>query len=164
MNELAYGENPGAATLAEESTAWPMVSRPTYLGGLGFGYKWNMGWMHDTLEYMAEDPLYRSYHHDKLTFSLVYAFGENFVLPLSHDEVVHGKKPLIDKMPGDAWRRFANLRLYYAFTCMAIPERNYSVHGRGVRPGAGVDPRRRSAVVRVEQPYEPGRPESWCGT
>ncbi len=115
MNELAYGENPGAATLAEESTAWPMVSRPTYMGGLGFGYKWNMGWMNDSLEYMSEDPLYRSYHHDKLTFSLVYAFGENFVLPLSHDEVVHGKKPLIDKMPGDEWRRFANLRLYYAF-------------------------------------------------
>jgi 1,4-alpha-glucan branching enzyme len=115
LNELTYSEEPGTATLAEESTAWPMVSRPTSMGGLGFGYKWNMGWMHDTLSYMAEDPINRSYHHDELTFSLVYAFNENFVLPLSHDEVVHGKGSLINKMPGDEWQRFANLRLYYAF-------------------------------------------------
>jgi 1,4-alpha-glucan branching enzyme len=115
MNELVYAEHPGAATFAEESTAWPMVSRPTSMGGLGFGYKWNMGWMHDTLQYMAEEPIHRSYHHDELTFSLIYAFNENFVLPLSHDEVVHGKRSLISKMPGDDWQKFANLRLYYAY-------------------------------------------------
>jgi 1,4-alpha-glucan branching enzyme len=114
-NELVYAEQPGAQTLAEESTAWPMVSRPVSMGGLGFGYKWNMGWMHDSLQYMSEDPIHRSYHHDEITFSLVYAFNENFVLPLSHDEVVHGKGSLINKMPGDEWQKFANLRLYYAF-------------------------------------------------
>ncbi len=115
-NELVYEHAPGAVTIAEESTAWPMVSRPTYMGGLGFGYKWNMGWMHDSLQYMQEDPINRSYHHDRLTFSLVYAFNENFVLPLSHDEVVHGKGSLINKMPGDEWQRFANLRAYHGFT------------------------------------------------
>ncbi len=115
FNEVAYAEHPGSVTIAEESTAWPMVSRPTSLGGLGFGFKWNMGWMHDSLQYISEDPLHRSYHHDKITFSLIYAFNENFVLPLSHDEVVHGKGSLVDKMPGDEWQRFANLRLYYAF-------------------------------------------------
>src|SRR5215472_16883640 len=92
-----------------------MVSRPTYLGGIGFGYKWNMGWMHDTLDYMSKDPIYRSYHHNKLTFSLMYAFSENFILPLSHDEVVYGKGSMIAKMPGDEWRKFANLRLLYGF-------------------------------------------------
>jgi 1,4-alpha-glucan branching enzyme len=115
MNELVYEHAPGAVTIAEESTAWPMVSRPVYMGGLGFGYNWNMGWMHDSLEYMQEDPLHRSYHHDKLTFSLVYSFNENFVLPLSHDEVVHGKGTLIGRMPGDEWQKFANLRAYYGF-------------------------------------------------
>ena len=114
-NELVFGRHPGATTLAEESTAWPMVSRPTSVGGLGFGYKWNMGWMHDSLQYMSEDPINRGYHHDEITFSLAYAFGENFVLPLSHDEVVHGKRSLIEKMPGDEWRKFANLRAYYGF-------------------------------------------------
>jgi len=114
-NELVYREFPAAVTVAEESTAWPMVSRPTYLGGLGFGYKWNMGWMHDTLEYMAKDPIHRKYHHDKLTFGLLYAFSENFILPLSHDEVVHGKGSLLGKMPGDRWQKFANLRAYLAF-------------------------------------------------
>ena len=110
MNESVYREHPDIMTVAEESTAWPMVSRPTSMGGLGFGMKWNMGWMHDTLSFMKEDPVHRSYHLDKLTFSLVYAFNENFVLPLSHDEVVYGKGSLIGRMPGDDWQKFANLR------------------------------------------------------
>jgi 1,4-alpha-glucan branching enzyme len=115
MNELAFGEHPGTTTAAEESTAWPGVSRPVYAGGLGFGFKWNMGWMHDTLDYMRQDPIHRRYHHSALSFGLLYAFTENFILPLSHDEVVHGKGSLIGKMPGDRWQRFANLRAYYGF-------------------------------------------------
>jgi 1,4-alpha-glucan branching enzyme len=114
MNELVFGES-GATSVAEESTAWPMVSRPVYVGGLGFGFKWNMGWMHDTLHYISLDPIHRKYHHNNLTFGLLYAYHENFVLPLSHDEVVHGKGSLISKMPGDLWQRFANLRAYFAF-------------------------------------------------
>ncbi|MBV9521720.1 MAG: 1,4-alpha-glucan branching protein GlgB [Alphaproteobacteria bacterium] len=115
MNELAFGRVGGATTVAEESTAWPAVSRPTSTGGLGFGFKWNMGWMHDTLQYIRQDPIHRKYHHNNLTFGFLYAFHENFVLPLSHDEVVHGKGSLIGKMPGDRWQRFANLRAYYGF-------------------------------------------------
>ena len=115
MNELAYGQSPGIMTVAEESTAWPGVSRPTWAGGLGFGYKWNMGWMHDTLEYMGLDPAHRSWHHHQMTFGLLYAFSENFVLPLSHDEVVHGKGSILTRMPGDTWQKFANLRAYYGF-------------------------------------------------
>lgn len=115
FNELMHGEYPGLTTHAEESTAWPMVSRPTYLGGLGFTFKWNMGWMHDMLQYMSKDPIYRKYHHNHLTFSLLYAFHENFILPFSHDEVVHGKRAMLDKMPGDLWQKFANLRLLYAY-------------------------------------------------
>jgi len=115
MNEVIYGREPGIVSAAEESTAWPGVSRPTYLGGLGFGFKWNMGWMHDTLGYFQQDPIYRRYHHHELTFSLMYAFSENFILPLSHDEVVHGKGSLYSKMPGDRWQKLANLRALYAF-------------------------------------------------
>ena len=115
FNELVFEEAPGATTAAEESTAWPMVSAPTYLGGLGFGFKWNMGWMHDTLRYMSLDPVHRKHHHNDLTFGLLYGFSENFILPISHDEVVHGKGSLLGKMPGDAWQRFANLRAYYGF-------------------------------------------------
>jgi 1,4-alpha-glucan branching enzyme len=115
MNEDAYKEHPETQTIAEESTAWPGVSKPTYVGGLGFGMKWDMGWMHDTLEYMQHDPIHRRYHHDKLTFRSLYAFSENFVLPLSHDEVVHGKGSLLGKMPGDEWQRFANLRLLLGY-------------------------------------------------
>jgi 1,4-alpha-glucan branching enzyme len=115
MNEAVYGKEPGRITFAEESTSWPKVSAPVYDGGLGFGFKWNMGWMHDTLQYLARDPVHRKFHHNDLTFGLMYAFTENFVLPLSHDEVVHGKGTLIAKMPGDGWQKFANLRAYYAF-------------------------------------------------
>jgi 1,4-alpha-glucan branching enzyme len=115
LNETVYGDYSGAQTIAEESTAWPMVSRPTYLGGLGFGMKWMMGWMHDVLDYFSRDPVFRKFSHDELTFSLWYAFHENFMLPLSHDEVVHGKGSLVGKMPGDEWQRFANLRLLYGY-------------------------------------------------
>lgn len=115
MNELVFGSFPGATTAAEESTAWPAVSRPIYTGGLGFGYKWNMGWMHDTLRYMSKEAVHRRWHHNDLTFGLLYAFSENFILPLSHDEVVHGKGSLIGKMSGDDWQKFATLRAYYAF-------------------------------------------------
>jgi 1,4-alpha-glucan branching enzyme len=115
LNEVAHSRVPGVISAAEESTAWPGVSRPTYLGGLGFGFKWNMGWMHDTLGYFQQDPVYRRYHHHELTFSLMYAFSENFILPLSHDEVVHGKGALLAKMPGDRWQQLANLRALYAY-------------------------------------------------
>ena len=115
MNEVVYGAHPGVMTIAEESTAWPGVSRPVYVGGLGFGFKWNMGWMHDTLDYFSKEPVYRRYHHNELTFGLLYAFSENFCLPLSHDEVVHGKGSLLNKMPGDRWQKAANLRALYAW-------------------------------------------------
>ncbi|MDF1564596.1 MAG: 1,4-alpha-glucan branching protein GlgB [Deltaproteobacteria bacterium] len=114
MNEVIFSEHPGVQTWAEESTAWPGVSRPTYLGGVGFGFKWDMGWMHDTLKYFREDPIHRRWHHHQLTFRGLYAFSENFALPLSHDEVVHGKGSLLGKMPGDAWQKRANLRLLFA--------------------------------------------------
>ncbi len=115
LNEMAYGEFPGIQTFAEESTAWPMVSRPVDVGGLGFGFKWDMGWMHDTLRYLAHEPIHRRFHHSELTFRAIYAFTENYCLPLSHDEVVHGKGSLLEKMPGDRWQQLANLRLLYGY-------------------------------------------------
>lgn len=115
FNEAAYGEFPDILTVAEESTAWPMVSKPTYMGGLGFGQKWMMGWMHDSLEYFKKDPVHRKYHQNEVTFSIMYAFTENFMLPLSHDEVVHGKGSIYGRMPGDEWQKFANLRLLYGY-------------------------------------------------
>ena len=115
LNEAVYRDHPAVQTIAEESTAWPMVSRPTYVGGLGFGMKWNMGWMHDTLAYFAREPVYRKHHQDQLTFSIWYAFQENFMLPLSHDEVVHGKGSMLGRMPGDDWQKFANLRALYGY-------------------------------------------------
>jgi 1,4-alpha-glucan branching enzyme len=115
LNQEVYKEYPGIQTIAEESTSWPTVSRPIYLGGLGFGLKWDMGWMHDTLKYFALDPIHRKYHHNQLTFRMLYGFTENFVLPLSHDEVVHGKGSLIQKMAGDEWQKFANLRLLFGY-------------------------------------------------
>jgi 1,4-alpha-glucan branching enzyme len=115
MNEACYGLHPGIVTIAEESTAWPGVSQPVFAGGLGFGFKWNMGFMHDTLAYLQRDPVHRRHHHQEITFGLLYAFSENFVLPLSHDEVVHGKGTLLSKMAGDDWQKLAGLRAYYGF-------------------------------------------------
>ena len=115
LNTVTHAEHPGTMVLAEESTSWPQVTRPVYVGGLGFSMKWNMGWMHDSLQYMHQDPVYRHFHHDQLTFGLLYAFTENFLLPFSHDEVVHGKGSMVNKMPGDEWQRFANLRLLYSY-------------------------------------------------
>jgi 1,4-alpha-glucan branching enzyme len=115
VNATVYKRVPGAVTIAEESTAWPGVTRATHLGGLGFGFKWNMGWMHDTLGYISREPIFRQYHHNAMTFSMMYAYSENFVLPLSHDEVVHGKGSLLNKIPGDRWQKMATLRALYAF-------------------------------------------------
>ncbi|MGR9101008.1 MAG: alpha amylase C-terminal domain-containing protein, partial [Gammaproteobacteria bacterium] len=115
LNTVTHNQHPGTMVMAEESTSWPQVTRPTWTGGLGFSMKWNMGWMHDILVYMSKDPVYRKHHHDQLTFGMLYAFSENFILPFSHDEVVHGKGSMLNKMPGDEWQRFANLRLLYTF-------------------------------------------------
>jgi 1,4-alpha-glucan branching enzyme len=115
LNVQTHGQHPGTMTVAEESTAWPGVTRPVHLGGLGFTYKWNMGWMHDMLVYVSQDPIYRPWYHNDLTFSLLYAFTENFILPFSHDEVVYGKRAMLDKMPGDAWQKRATLRALYGY-------------------------------------------------
>jgi 1,4-alpha-glucan branching enzyme len=128
LNTMVHEEFPGALTIAEESTSWPMISRPVYLGGLGFSMKWNMGWMNDTLSYFEHDPIHRQYHHNKLTFGQLYAYSENFVLPFSHDEVVHGKHALLEKMPGDAWQKFANLRLLMTYQ-MTTPGKKLNFMG-----------------------------------
>ncbi len=146
MNELVYANFPRRSRSPRNSTAWPMVSRPTYLGGLGFGYKWNMGWMHDTLAYMSKEPVHRKFHHDKLTFGLLYAFSENFILPLSHDEVVHGKGSLLGKMPGDRWQKFANLRAYFAFM-YTQPGKKLLFMGGEFAPGKRMEPRRQPGLA-----------------
>jgi hypothetical protein len=150
LNAMVHAEFPGALTIAEESTAWPMVSRPTYVGGLGFSMKWNMGWMNDSLRYFHRDPIYRRWHHNELTFGQVYAYSENYVLPFSHDEVVHGKGSLIGKMPGDAWQRFANLRLLLAWQSLHAGQ-EADVHGRRVRPAARMVGRPRTRLGLVER-------------
>jgi 1,4-alpha-glucan branching enzyme len=134
LNVMVHDEFPGALTLAEESTSWPMVSRPVYVGGLGFSMKWNMGWMNDTLSYFEHDPVHRRYHHDQLTFGQLYSYTENFVLPFSHDEVVHGKRSLLDKMPGDAWQKFANLRLLFTYQ-MSYPGKKLNFMGNEIGQG-----------------------------
>ncbi len=134
-NKAGYAARAGFMMIAEESTAWPGVSKPVYAGGLGFGFKWNMGFMHDTLQYFAREAVHRKYHHDEITFGLLYAFSENFVLPLSHDEVVHGKGSLLTKMAGDDWQKFANLRAYYAFM-WGYPGKNSLFMGRNLPSAA----------------------------
>ena len=155
LNELCHHEHPGILTIAEESTSWSGVSRPTYLGGLGFSLKWNMGWMNDTLRYMSKDPVYRKYEHGSLTFSMIYAFSENFILPLSHDEVVHGKGSLLDKMPGDLWQKFANLRLLYALH-VRPPGQEAAVHGERDRAVARMEPRREPRLAPAPVARPPG--------
>ena len=173
-NEVVHGREPGVISAAEESTAWPGVSRPTYLGGLGFGFKWNMGWMHDTLAYFEREAIHRRWHHHELTFSLVYAFTENFILPLSHDEVVHGKGSLLYKMPGDHWQQLANLRTLYAFM-WAHPGKKLLFIGnefaqdagvvRGalarLAPARGPAARRRAVPGARPQPGVPRHPALW---
>ena len=140
FNTELFARFPQATTAAEESTAWPQVSRPVEYGGLGFGYKWNMGWMHDTLKYIGKDPIHRKHHHGDILFGLHYAFSENFILPLSHDEVVHGKRSILGRMPGDDWQRFANLRAYYSFM-FGHPGKKLMFMGCEFAPGARMESR-----------------------
>ena len=154
---------PGAILVAEESTAWPGVTRSPDEGGLGFHYKWNMGWMHDTLDYIGHEPIHRRYHHHEMTFGMLYAFSERFILPLSHDEVVYGKHSLLGRMPGDHWQRFANLRAYLGFM-WTHPGKKLLVHGRRVRPGAGVEPRRRSSIGICSTIRRIAGCSGWCAT
>ena len=150
LNTLTHEEQPGTITAAEESTSWPGVSRPVYLGGLGFTYKWNMGWMHDMLQYASRDPIHRRWNHNELTFSMIYAYSENFILPFSHDEVVHGKRSLLDKMPGDEWQKRATLRLLFAYM-FAHPGKKLLFMGSGVRAMARVEPRRGSRLAAARR-------------
>ena len=162
LNELVHAREPGVISAAEESTAWPGVSRPTYLGGLGFGLKWNLGWMHDTLGYFQHDPIHRRFHHHELTFSLVYAWNENFMLPLSHDEVVHGKGSLLSKMPGDRWQQLANLRALYAYM-WAHPGKKLLFMGGELATPVGVVARGRAAVVAARARRARGHPRPAAG-
>ena len=159
LNEAVYRDHPDTQCFAEESTSWPMVSRPVYLGGLGFGLKWNMGWMHDTLDYFHKDPVHRRYHHDRITFSMIYAFTENFVLPLSHDEVVHGKGSLLGKMPGDAWQRFANLRLLLGYQWAHPGKKLLFMGGEFGQPGEWAH--EQSLTWHVTQYAEHGGVQRW---
>ena len=134
LNSVTHGEFPGTLILAEESTAWPQVTKPTWVGGLGFSIKWNMGWMHDTLQYMHEDPVHRKFHHEILSFGLLYAFHENFVLPFSHDEVVHGKSSLLNKMPGDEWQRFRKFTLVI-YLYVYLSGKEIVIHGLRICTG-----------------------------
>ena len=156
MNATVYKRVPGVVTIAEESTSWPGVTRATHLGGLGFGFKWNMGWMHDTLSYISRAPIHRQYHHNDMTFSMMYAYTENFVLPISHDEVVHGKGSMLNKIPGDRWQQMATLRALYAFM-WAHPGQAVAVHGPGVRPGPRVGRVALAGLVAARRPRPPRR-------
>ena len=156
MNATVYKRVPGAITIAEESTSWPGVTRATHLGGLGFGFKWDMGWMHDTLGYISHEPVHRQYHHNELTFSMMYAYTENFVLPLSHDEVVHGKGSLLHKIPGDRWQQMATLRALYAYM-WAHPGKQLLFMGQEFGQGGGVGRVALAGLVAAGRPRPPRR-------
>ena len=163
LNEAVAEHAPWASVIAEESTAWPKVSAPVAEGGLGFDYKWNMGWMHDTLHYVARDPIHRTHHHDEMTFGLVYAFSERFVLPLSHDEVVHGKGSLLGKMPGDRWQRFANLRAYLGFMWGHPGKKLLFMGGEIAQPSAN-GTTMRSSTGRCSMTRCMPACSTWCAT